>query len=444
MIAHLKKQFLIYLVLYIFLFVIFTFAGFSQSPEKEKFNIKNQPCLENVQFPVKIDTIIIDKNWRTRDPIILKELTFSAGDTVSEEMIMKSISRVWNMKNFVDVDYCLKKDENGQNVLWFTAKDAFTIVPIISVQGSLQEYNIGLGIEDHNLFGRNIRLRISGNIGSLQRSYGFELGIPRQLLYRNMTLKTGFWAGGQKNYIINDKEKQTGIAYDSKNAFLSIGNPNNEDDHYTFSPDLHISYLNHATDSTLLDEGVPAMGSYIINELGISFSENIGTISYIRHQKDGFTAGISLGTGIGIDKNSKSYLNWGASAQYYKLLNKWVQLSATFRYNGTTTDYSSLYYYLGASSVRGILTGEIAGKNVYVLNFGFSLTYLNRTWAAIEESFYVNVGSGTMLFTDLFHSRPIMSIGTGFRFMIPIIPWAAIKIDFTYSGKGNNWFFLDM
>ncbi|MCD6596586.1 MAG: hypothetical protein J7L04_02795, partial [Bacteroidales bacterium] len=251
-----KKPFLIYPVLYIFLFVIFTFAGFSQSQEKEKFNIKSQACLENVQFPVKIDTIIIDKNWRTRDPIILKELTFTAGDTVSEEMILKSISRVWNMKNFVDVDYCLKKDENDRNVLWFTAKDAFTVVPILSVQGSLQEYNIGLGVEDHNLFGRNIRLRISGNIGSLQKSFGFELGIPRQLLYRNMTLKTGFWAGGQKNYIIKDKEKQSGIAYDSKNAFLSIGNPNNEDDHYTFSPDLHISYLNHVTDSTFLDEGV--------------------------------------------------------------------------------------------------------------------------------------------------------------------------------------------
>jgi len=424
--------------------VIFTFTVFSQSPEKEKFNIKNQACLENVQFPVKIDTIIIDKNWRTRESIILNEITFSAGDTVSEEMIMKSISRVWNMKNFVDVDYCLKKDENDRNVLWFTAKDAFTVVPIISVQGSFQEYNIGLGIEDHNLFGRNIRLRISGNIGSLQKSYGFELGIPRQLLYKNMTLKTGFWLGGQKNYIIKDKEKQSGIAYDSKNAFLSIGNPNNEDDHYTFSPDLHISYLNHVTDSTFLDEGVPSMGNYTINELGISFSENIGTITHIRHQKDGFAAGISLGTGIGVDQNTKSYLNWGASAQYYKLLNKWVQLSVIFRYNGITTDYPSLYYYLGASSVRGILTGEIAGKNVYVLNMGVSLTYLNRTWAAIEQSFYVNAGNGSMLFNDLFHSRPVMSIGTGFRFMIPMVPWAVIKFDFTYSGKGNNWFFLDM
>ncbi|RLD34838.1 MAG: hypothetical protein DRI73_03370 [Bacteroidetes bacterium] len=439
-----KKQLLIQLVLCIFLFVIFTFTVFSQSPEKEKFNIKNQACLENVQFPVKIDTIIIDKNWRTRESIILNEITFSAGDTVSEEMIMKSISRVWNMKNFVDVDYCLKKDENDRNVLWFTAKDAFTVVPIISVQGSFQEYNIGLGIEDHNLFGRNIRLRISGNIGSLQKSYGFELGIPRQLLYKNMTLKTGFWLGGQKNYIIKDKEKQSGIAYDSKNAFLSIGNPNNEDDHYTFSPDLHISYLNHVTDSTFLDEGVPSMGNYTINELGISFSENIGTITHIRHQKDGFAAGISLGTGIGVDQNTKSYLNWGASAQYYKLLNKWVQLSVIFRYNGITTDYPSLYYYLGASSVRGILTGEIAGKNVYVLNMGVSLTYLNRTWAAIEQSFYVNAGNGSMLFNDLFHSRPIMSIGTGFRFMIPMVPWAVIKFDFTYSGKGNNWFFLDM
>jgi outer membrane protein assembly factor BamA len=419
-------------------------SGFSQSHEKLKFNLKNQPCLENAQFPLRVDTIIIDRNWRTRDLIILKELTFSQGDTVTRETLMKSISRIWNMKNFVDVKYCFKKDENGRNVLWLTARDAFTIVPIVSIQGSRKEYSIGLGIEDNNLLGRNIRLRLSGKFGTLKKSFGLELGLPRQLLYRNMTLSTGFNMGEAKNYLIKDKEKQSGIAYDLKSFNFSIGNPNNEDDRYTFSPDLHLSYFNHATDSTLLEEGIPVMGNYVINELGIGLSENYGVINQIRHQKDGFAAGMVVGTGIGLDQNSKGFFNWGASVQYYKLLNKWAEFYTSLRYNGTTSDYPSLYIYRGPSSVRGILTGEIAGKQTYVFNIGVALTYVNRNWYAIEESFYFHAGNGTMLFGDLFNSRPVMSVGTGFRFMIPMIPWAYIKVDFTYSGKGNNWFFLDM
>ncbi len=424
--------------------MIYLPEGFSQSQGRQKFNLKNQPCIENIEFPVKVDTIIIDKNWRTRDHIIYKELTFSQGDSVTKGMLTKSVSRVWNMKNFVDVDYCFKKDKDNRNVLWFTARDAFTIVPIVSIQGSRQEYSIGLGIEDNNLFGRNIRLRISGKFGTLKKSFGFELGVPRQLLYKNMTMRTGFQMGGAKNYIIKDKEKQSGIAYDLKNFYFSLGNPNNEDDRYTFSPDLHLSYFNHATDSTQLEEGIPLMGDYVINELGIGLSENYGVINQIRHQKDGFAAGVNLGTGIGLDKSSKGFFNWGVSVQYYKLLNKWAEFYTSMRYNGTTSDYPSLYIYRGASSVRGILTGEIAGKNAYVFNIGVALTYVNRNWYAIEESFYFHAGNGTMLFGELFRSRPVMSVGTGFRFMIPMIPWAVIKFDFTYSGKGNNWFFLDM
>ncbi|MEL6536417.1 MAG: POTRA domain-containing protein, partial [Bacteroidota bacterium] len=55
----------------------------------------------------RIDSIIIDRNWRTRDKIILRELTFQPGDVVTPQMMKESIDRVWNVGNFATVDWTL-------------------------------------------------------------------------------------------------------------------------------------------------------------------------------------------------------------------------------------------------------------------------------------------------------------------------------------------------
>ena len=417
---------------------------YSQDANLQKHSVKTELCIENFEFPIIIDSIIIEKNWRTRDKIIVDELTFNLGDKVSQKMLENSITRIWNIGNFVHVDYCVKMDENDRNVLVIQAKDAFTIVPIISVSGNKEDYNIVIGVEDKNFLGRNIRLRVNGNIGTFKKYYKVEVGIPRQLLYKNMTLKSGFQSGGAKNYIISDDVKESGIAYDLRSFFLSIGNPFNQDFYYTFSPDMHLSYFNHTTDSSLLDEGVPSMGDYSIDVLTISVSENFGYVSRIRHQKNGFETSVGFGAGIGLNKGTRDYLSWGTALQYHKLFNSWLQFSTIFKYEGTTADYASLYKYVGPSDVKGIITGEIAGKHIYVFNAGFYFTYLNTRWFAIEQSIYFNTGYGAMEFNSLFSALPRASVGTGFRFMIPMVPWAYIKIDFTYSGAGSNWFFLEL
>ncbi len=68
-------------------------------------------------FSVRIDSVSIRKNWRTRENIILQELDIKSGDIVTTQQIENSISRIWNIGNFAKVNYRIDTLENGMIVL---------------------------------------------------------------------------------------------------------------------------------------------------------------------------------------------------------------------------------------------------------------------------------------------------------------------------------------
>ena len=164
----------------------------------------------------------------------------------------------------------------------------------------------------------------------------------------------------------------------------------------------------------------------------------------MRHQKDGFRAGLNIGAGIGLDKESPFYYSLGLGVNYYKLFNKVVQFSSEFSTGYTSSTIPSLLFYKGAGSVKGILTGEISGQSYYTAYIGLAFTYINRDWFAMEQSVYVNWGNGNDCYSDLYSSSPLYGAGTGFFFNIPMIPWLSMRMYFTYSGKNSNWFRLEI
>ena len=391
---------------------------------------------------IRIDSIIVVKNWRTRDAIILSELDFRVGDQVTIGLIDSSMIKVNNIGNFARVEYDIDTLENGLNLITITAKDALTIVPILSFAGSREDWQLGMGFSDHNFLGRNIRLNIEGTIGTRDRNFRLRFNIPRQLMYKNMSVGGGFLYGNSRDYIIEDGEKIAGIGYLRKELYFSISNPWHEDFKYRFSPNLGWKFFQHKTDSSLINADVPNAGNYTINYLSLSTSESIGFIQHTQHQENGYAVHLGFGVGIGLDINSPSYFSIGGGASYHKLFNPVVQWSTSLNTSYTTADLPSLIHYLGGGQVKGIITGEIYGKAVYYGSTGVYLTYLNRDWFAIEQSIYVNVGNGSMVYTDLFRTKPLASIGTGFKAWLPMIPWLAVSVYFTYSKNKSNWFQL--
>ena len=393
---------------------------------------------------IRIDSIRIDKNWRTKKAIIQDELGIQTGDFVSQKNLDEMMTRLWNVGNFAKVGYELDSLPNGNYLLIVTAKDAFTIVPVLSFNGNKRDWSLSAGVTDNNFLGRNIRLNVQGTIGTNTKYFNLGVTIPRQLMYKNMSVSAHVLYGQGHNFRIENGVKQSGIAYTKKQISGSISNPWHEDFKYHFSPNISWSLFQHIADSSLIDTEILLANNYTINYATISLGESIGYIKRKRHQKDGFQASIGLGVGIGIDKNSPFYYSLNGGTEYHKLFNKSVQFSARYSTGYTSSNIPSLLYYKGAGSVKGILTGEISGQAYYAAYLGWHVTYINRDWFAMEQSVYVNWGKGSDNYVDLYHSTPLYGLGTGFFFNIPMIPWLGMRMYFTYSGKNSNWFRFEL
>jgi outer membrane protein assembly factor BamA len=392
---------------------------------------------------IRIDSISIKRNWRTRDRIIMEELNFKAGDRVSYQSIQTSMDKVWNTGNFATVRYRIDTLEDGRHMLELTARDVFPFYPILAIQGNRQDYRIGLGIVDENFLGRNIRLSMSAGLRSTGNDWNFRIDIPRQLLYRNMTLDFGTRIGNRKFSRIEDREPVYMTAFDLIEVSGKIGNPWHQDYSYSFSPDLGMKYFRHSSDRSQLDStelALPHPEDYTYQGLSIGLSESIGTVNQKRHRKDGYRASIGTGFGIGLDAQSPYFQTFGLSLEYHKTLDRIFQLSSSFSTSYTTSDIPSLQYYRGASDIRGFRTGEIYGKSYYSAYLGLHMTYFSFDWLALEHAIYVNWGNGADKYFDLFRTRQLASVGTSFRFMIPMVPFIYAQFSFTYSGPGSNWF----
>ena len=408
------------------------------------FNIYGQGNWPEGVSSVRIDSIHIKKNWRTKEKIILSELGITPGTEISKVGLYEGITRIWNIGNFSNVEYEIDTLPENRYLLQITAKDAFTIVPNFSFSGNKEDFRLNAGIIDNNFLGRNLRIGLNFTYGSNATDFSADIRVPRQLLYKNMALHGMILYGHSQQYRYQDQERISGIGYKKKQISMSITNPWGKDLEYNFSPNLGLSYFQHKTDSTLIDPEIPTYPAYKINYLSVSVSESIGYIKRKRHQRDGYMISGSINWGIGLDHESPQYLTFGLSASYHKLFNKTVELSTNFSTAYTTSDIPSLLFYRGNSSVKGIVNGEISGKAYYTTYTGLHLTYLNHDWIAVEQSFFVNWGNGSDKYTDIYTSKPLATIGSGIRIMVPMIPWLGIRFYFTKTMDHDNWFSVDL
>ncbi|MFN8205954.1 MAG: hypothetical protein U0T82_00900 [Bacteroidales bacterium] len=391
----------------------------------------------------RVDSIRIRKNWRTRELIVLRELKIEPGQMVTHKDIEKAVTRIWNIGNFARVNYRIDTLPDQRLLLNITALDAFTIVPNISFNGNRKEYLLTAGIIDNNLFGRNISLDAGFSTGTTTRRMNFNLGIPRQLLYRNMILRGGFQYGNILRYRYDNGDCIAGTGYLQKNAYLSVGNPWHTDDHYTFSPDLGISVFSQRADSSLVPDGIPVLGNPMVSFLAVNISESAGIVNRIRHQQEGSILSVGLGYGFGLNHRSPGYAGVGISGFIAKLLNRIIQLSAGFNTGYTSARSEGLLFYLGPDQVKGILSGERWGRAYYSLATSLHLTYLNRDWLAMEQSFFWNAGQADNHYLELFERKPLYSVGSKLRLMVPMVPWLGINFYYAWRGSDKHWYSME-
>jgi len=407
---------------------------------------------------IKIDRIEISRNWMTWNRVIMKEMLFDEGDWVRYGEIDTSMNKIWNIGNFANVEYNIKETSEG-NVLEIEALDAVQFYPVITIDHSSEnDFNYRLGFGDENFLGSNSELKIVWDKKPTGATWDFRFKLPRQLMYRNMTVELGTKVGQDKRIfwdrVIMESEGRKEAEYIARmiapynklEFYTIIGNPWHLDYRYRFSPDLSVSYRHHEYDHTLLgqdelDQGVHVEDG-IFEFLDIQVSESVGTVDRQRHRKNGYSAGVSYDYAIGLN-GTRGFHQFNLHGEYHRTLSKMVQLSAWLRTGYTTAD-NQYRFIKGSGDVLGIRPGEIYGQSYYSAYTGAHFTWLNSKWLSLENAYFINWGNGTDKYPDLFTTKQKFSMGTFLEIRVPVVSWIAFRFTFMYAGPGSEWFKFNM
>lgn len=435
---------------YFFLLICIWGGGFwllhaqSQYPKK----------LRNASDTVRIDKIVISKNWLTWDRIIKNEITIQEGEVVRKGQIDTTLMKVWNIGNFANVDYVLDSAKEGV-VLNIQALDAVMVFPILVINhSSAQEYQYKLGLADNNFLGSNTRFSAGWDKRPTGALWHFNVNIPRQFLYRNMTIGFGSLSG-LANTIFWDRKivvkngKKTGeytpvlfAPYKKFEIYTDVGSPWQQDFTYQFSPNVRLGFRYDQIDYSILSDEELAYGlevpEAVYRFLDIGVSESIGSVKRERHRMDGAHAGISYGFSWGLGP-TKSYHRVNIGGGYYKIANKIVQYS--LRANTGFVSAKDHYRYSGGSGeVTGLRSGELYGRWFYSAYAGVHFTWLNSKWITIENKYFANFANAKDKLVNWFQSDPKYSVGTTFELKSPILTFLSSRLTFMYAGPGADFF----
>jgi hypothetical protein len=168
---------------------------------------------------VRIDTIILEGNRKTRPALILRELEFAAGDTLSlldlDQTLERNRQRVMNLNLFARSTVTLEPIEPGNRLaVRFQLVEAWYIFPIplfeladrnfnvwwSEFNRSLKRVNYGISGTHLNLSGRADILRLNLNFGYTNR---YEAVYERPWFNRRQTLGFRTAIGYSRNHEVN-------------------------------------------------------------------------------------------------------------------------------------------------------------------------------------------------------------------------------------------------
>ena len=116
---------------------------------------------------VRIDSIRIEGNEATKDFIILRELTFQTGDSVSGKTLRFNRERVFSLRLFNQVEFKIE-NTTDKNILVIKLIESWYLypLPLFRIQdGDIKKSTYGVNLSYRNFRGRNESLRAAIGFG---------------------------------------------------------------------------------------------------------------------------------------------------------------------------------------------------------------------------------------------------------------------------------------
>lgn len=429
------------------IYFTFSISGYSLAVETDSLSIRNDEI-------VKIDSIRIEGNETTKDFIILRELTFQMGDSVSGKMLRFNRERVFSLRLFNQVEFKIEKTPD-KNILVIQLTESWYLypLPLLRIQdGDLKKSTYGINLSYRNFRGRNESLRAaigfgydpfySFNYENPALSYEEGIGLLFSFAYvksTNKSVKAKSIIGEDfTNKMYLQSISLSKIFNQFNTGFLTVGF------NYIETP---YSVLGITASGKNIDR-VPFAGlSYIYDSRDLKqFSEN-GLYTFVSFYHNGFS----------IDDISYNQFNIDFR-EYRKIVNdfsaKWrVKYQTAFGNVVPYYDYSFLGY---SDHIRGhfqdvregksfILTSlEVSHPIVKEWNFHIKLPLLPEKLTSARIGIYLTSFFDT---GDAFDTNSKLAIknfyyGYGLGITFLFLPYNAFRLEYAVNENGQGEFVI--
>jgi len=421
-------------------------------------NIFSQNLSELDADFIKVDSIAIIGNNKTKSDIILRELNFKKGDEINSNELSFNRERIYSLGLFNKVRIYPFTKEN-QNIIYIEVEESWYFWPLPFVElkeHSLKKINYGINFFYKNFRGRNESI-------SLNAAFGFDPGFninysnPWLIRKNNISFSAGFGYQTPGNRSIYSKYYY-GKNFDYKiiSSYLAIGKRINifNDASIIFGYDFIKApiYLKRITASK--------------NNVDHSFKAGINYNYDSRNLKQFPDSGIFFNTnfyqkGFGIDEINYSILNFDFR-NYFKLIN---QLTAKWRIatrftigNKNKIPFYDNSFLGGSEKIRGHFNVQYEGRNSYLgslemkyplikeWEFGIKLPVIPKNLTTYRIAIYANsfADAGAVktenkkLSINDFHS------GYGAGISLLFLPYNIVRFEYAFNEFGKGEFIFDL
>jgi outer membrane protein assembly factor BamA len=408
-------------------------------------------------YPFVVDSIIITGNEITEPFIILRELNFAKGDTLTQSNAIFNRERVYSLGIFNQV-YFEPTIFDSTNILNIIVEESWYIYPIPFIdanEGDLKKLTYGIYLRLKNFRGRNEDLIAAIGLG-YDPSFSLSYYSPNLLYKNNIFFRTSF-----RYASISNKSPIAEKLYGSSFSQKSIG--------LSFLVGKRLSLFNRIyaltgysyIETPFFIPGVNASDNRIDNlfELGLGYEHD--TRDLAQFPKNGIFSSVSFNfRGLGIDG-----INYSVGKidfrEYRKLL---FNLISKWRFSTRVTFGDDVPYYdysiIGLDEkVRGHLSEKIEGKEFY---FGSVELYypiieelnLDLSFLPIipNQLLSYRIGLFAQIFAETaltrFKEQPFalnrFNSGYGLGITLLVLPYQILRVEIAFNEKFESQLVLDL
>ncbi|HCV44434.1 MAG TPA: hypothetical protein DGH68_13180 [Bacteroidetes bacterium] len=404
--------------------------------------------------PFVVDSIVISGNDKTKDYVILDEMTIKAGTMATSELIEYDRSRIYSLGLFTKVDVHADTLE-GSRLLFVAVKERWYWIPLLAFgfrDGDPKKPYYGGGLQINNFRGRNQRVH-GIIIFGYDPSVGFGFADP--LIIRSPNFN---FAGNVSFARLRNKSKTESAA---SGDFY--------EDHFDVNLTLGHRYTLFASVASTIGFTTVKVSEYRPGRtasptgkdeylyVGLGFAHD--TRDLIEYPTKGSLIDIYI-TKNGLGESKVSFTRFGVDVRKYLPL----PLNFTLAGRAHTTLLGGTFIptyartYLGyGERIRGYYDAVFEGENLLsgTLELHWPLLRMqtvNFTAISIPEEFSVwQFGVGLALFADSgvtwFRNRRLTlksfasGYGGGIHFLLPYS--AIMRVEYAVNEYGNGQFILD-